>query len=249
MSETMNILVTGASGDLGKATAHRLGRLGMNLGLQYRRDGNVVRELVKEIPTEAKGYRMQLDNEKNCHRLVDRFVEDFGGVDCLVQLHGDVHRVEHWSKLHEEDWLKDLKVNLVAPFFLAQRTVEHMKQRGTSGVVVMVSTASAAYSGGADSLAYGAAKCGVELVAKRLARDCASSGIRVNVLAPGYINTQFHGKTMKRSAKDRKARAKSVPLGKAGEPDDIAKYVEFLVSGGSNFVTGQVFEISGGDWL
>jgi len=114
---------------------------------------------------------------------------------------------------------------------------------------MMVSTASAAYSGGADSLAYGAAKCSVELVAKRLAKDCASSGIRVNVLAPGYINTQFHGKTMKRSAKDRKERAKSVPLGKAGEPDDVAKYIEFLVSGGSNFVTGQVFEISGGDWL
>ena len=245
----MRILITGASGDLGRAVAQRLGHLGMTLGLQFRRDGNVVRKLIKEISTEARGYRMQLDSKKNCHQLVDGFVRDFGGIDCLIQLHGDVHRVAHWSKLREADWLGDLKVNLMAPFFLAQRAVEHMEQQGMPGIVILVSTASAAHSGGTDSLAYGAAKRGLELVAKRLAKDCASSGIRVNVLAPGYIDTQFHEKTMKRSAKDRKARAKLVPLGQAGKPDDVARHVEFLVTGGSNFVTGQVLEISGGDWL
>ena len=98
-------------------------------------------------------------------------------------------------------------------------------------------------------MAYGVAKAGVECLVKGLAREGASSEILVNAVAPGFIETKFHTDRMERNEQELKERAKLVPLGRAGKPEDVARMVVYLISQGGNYITGECISVSGGDWL
>lgn len=170
-----------------------------------------------------------------------------GGIDCLVQLSGNIKRSAHWEYLTEKDWVCDLSMNLIMPFFLAQRVIKYMKDTG--GRIIFTSTASASHGGGTTSLAYGIAKAGVECMVKRLARDSAKYNILVNAIAPGFILTKFHTEKMKRSQKKLQERIKLIPLNREGTPEEVANTIMFLLSENASYITGQIIEVSGGEWL
>ena len=153
----------------------------------------------------------------------------------------------NWEDLTEEEWSYDLSVNMIMPFFLAQRAILHMKKSG--GRIVMTSTASAVHGGGPTSLAYGVAKAGVECIVKGLARDCAKYNILVNAIAPGVFLTKFHTEKMKRNQEQLQERVKLVPLKRAGTTEELAGTIMYLLSESASYITGQVIAISGGERL
>ena len=195
----------------------------------------------------ARLFQKDLNSSNACYDLVDEFVRWANGIDCLVQFSGDIREPIHWEKLKEEHWYYDLGINLVMPFFLAQKAIENMKEKG--GRIILMSTASASHGGGATSLAYGAAKAGIECVVKGLARDCAKYNILINAIAPGFIRTKFHTEKMKRTDKQLEDRIDMIPLKRSGTTEEIAGVVLFLLSDYSSYITGQAIAVSGGDWL
>jgi len=244
------VLVVGASGDIGHAVLAILSRSPARIGAHYHKNGTL-KHLVQHGRignAQAKLYQADLVTQKKCHALVDNFVKWAGGIDALVQLSGNVSRPINWNLLSQKDWLTDLNVNLSGPFFLAQRVMFHMR-KARGGRIILTSTASAKHGGGAQSMAYGVAKAGIECLTKGLAREGAPHGILVNAVAPGFIATQFHSKRMRKDSTALKKRAAQVPLKRAGKSEDIANLIIYLLSAGGDYVTGECIAVSGGDWL
>ena len=246
----LRVLVVGASGAIGGAVVRVLAANRATIGAHSYRHGDTLRRLVKtEALADARImlYPAELSTQRTCHALVDRFVRWAGGIDGLVQLSGDVRRPCRWEELTEAEWLADLNVNLSGPFFLVQRAMQAMRSAG--GTIILTSTASARHGGGTHSMAYGVAKAGIECLTKGLARDGAPHGIRVNAVAPGFIDTPFHRVRMQRNLEDLARRAALVPLGRAGTPEEVAGLIAYLLSPGADYMTGECIAISGGDWL
>ncbi len=244
------ILVAGASSDIGCAVLRLLAGSKAKIGAHYYQNSEVLVRLANDLgldETCTQFYKADLSTQKACHALVDAFVKWAGGIDFLVQLEGNVRNPRGWEEMSEEDWLADINVNLSGPFFLAQQAIMYMK--GGGGRIILTSTASARHGGGKTSLAYGVAKAGIECLTKGLAREGAPYEILVNAVAPGFIDTRFHTKTMGRNTADLKKRADLVPLKRAGKPVDVAQMVVFLLSSAGDFITGECICVSGGDWL
>jgi len=239
------ILVVGASSDLASKVNRVLFDGKAKLGLHFCRNRQPL-EIYPEGP-QVKKLQKDLNSAAACRELVDEFAAWAGGIDCLIQLCGDIHRPVNWQQLEESDWDHDLGVNLKAPFFLVQQAVPKMKAGG--GRIILVSTASASHGGGSTSLAYGVAKAGIECLVKGLARDCAPHNILVNAIAPGFILTKFHTQRMQRSEAQLARRVEFIPLGRPGTADEFAASVMFLLSESSAYVTGQIIALSGGDWI
>ena len=242
------ILIIGASGDLGFAVLRMLAGYQVLIGAHYNRNKARIEKFSKNNHrAKIKTFKGDLSSQTESRKLVKSFIQWAGGIDCLVQLSGSVKTPKDWEILDQNSWDRDIAVNLSGPFFLAQEAMKHMKTKG--GRVILTSTASAIHGGGKNSMAYGAAKAGLECIMKGLAREGAKYNILVNAIAPGFIMTKFHREQMKRNPKELEARAKLVPLKRAGYPDDIANMVAYLLSPLSNYITGQVIVVSGGDWL
>lgn len=251
MADRRNVLIAGASSDIGLDLLNRLVLDEWNIGAHCFSGCERLENAISGLPKHVGNLRVfsgQLSTQHDCRCLVDDFVNWAGGIDALVQLTGNVANPCHWEMLLEHDWQEDLAINLSIPFFLAQRACAYMKKVG-GGRVVLMSTASAAHGGGQETLAYGVAKAGIECLAKGLAKGGAPHNILVNALAPGLIATRFHHDRLGRDTEALQRRAALIPLKRAGRPGDVAGMIEFLLSSGGDFITGEVIAISGGDWL
>jgi len=235
---------------MGRAVLQMLARSRAKVGAHYNKSTTLKRQVQNGRigNSKVKLYAADLSTQKNCHALVDAFVEWAGGIDVLIQLSGNISRPISWEALSQEDWLADLNVNLSGPFFLSQRAMFYMMKAGR-GRILLTSTASAKHGGGKNSMAYGVAKAGIECLVKGLAREGAPHGILVNAIAPGFIATQFHSKRMGRDRGALEQRAALVPLKRAGRPGDVAGLILYLLSSGGSFITGECISVSGGDWL
>ena len=243
--EGKKILIVGASSDLAVSLNETLYKTDNIIGFHYNTNEKPL--LKYDEGDKVKRFQKDINSSLACFQLVDDFVAWAGGIDCLIQMSGDIKKPVDWEELTEREWSYDLSVNLIMPFFLAQRAVLHMKKSG--GRIVMTSTASAVHGGGPTSLAYGVAKAGVECIIKGLARDCAKYNILVNAIAPGLFLTKFHTKKMKKDQEQLQERAKMIPLKRAGTTEELAGTVMYLLSEGASYITGQVLTVSGGDWL
>ena len=244
------VLVTGASGDIGISLLKLLSHYDISLGLHYYLGVSRLEDVIKcndFSKCRINLFQSDLSRIDNCFELIASFVSWAGGIDYLVQLAGGIRNPTSWELITDEEWHYDVDVNLTAPFFIAQHAIKHMKKGG--GKIILISTASAKYGGGKTSLAYGVAKAGIECLTKGLAREGAPYDILVNCICPGFINTQFHTKRMKRTPEELERRAKLVPLKRAGEPIDIAGMILYLLSESGSYITGETISISGGDWL
>lgn len=239
------VLVVGASGGIGRAVVAALLEAGASkVGAHHHRGGARLKGLLAVGRTRVKAFPSDLTRAESAAALIANFARWAGGIDALVVLSGGATPALS-AAVTPKQWRADLELNLTTPFFLAR---EAMKRMRSGGRVVLCSTASAAHGGGPDTLAYGAAKAALECVVKGLARDGAPRGIRVNAVAPGFIKTGFHER-LGRSAERVAARAKLVPLGRAGTPEEAAAAVLFLASPSSSYVTGHCLAVSGGDYL
>ena len=239
------ILVVGASSGIAVELNRALYQSGAIIGLHYNKNATSLSEYKED--NRLKKFQKDLASSSACFKLVDDFVNWANGIDYLVQLSGDINRPIHWEELTKDDWDYDLNINLLMPFFLAQRTVSCLKEKG--GRIILMSTASASHGGGTMSLAYGVAKAGIECVVKKLAKDCAKYNILVNAIALGCIQTGFHTKKMNKTKEQMSQRIKLIPLKRQGSTEEVSAAIIFLLSEGASYITGQTIAVSGGDWL
>lgn len=239
------VLIAGASGGLGRAVVSML-RKGSDCVIGAHGDTQAVDAAGDDriVPLRAS-----LSDETSCAGLVDAFCDRAGGIDALVMLAGRLTTTDHWDDLDEAAWRDDIHINLNIPFYLARATMRRMKTQQTGGRIVLNGTESALHGGSAQSFPYAVAKRGTECLVEGLAREGAEHSILVNGVRLGFIKSGFHQRWTGKSGKDLLARAELVPLKRGGEPEEAAALIVYLLSGWSSFITGQMFALTGGDWL
>ncbi len=236
-------IVTGAGRGIGKAIAIALAREGANIiaiDVDIQTAEEVARE-IKSLDRQALAIQVDVSDSKEVNRMVQSVLEKFKRVDILVNNAAIIKRGSI-EDLTEEDWDRVMDVNLKGAFNCAKAVVGAMKKQ-RYGKIVNISSIAGKIGDLASAPCYGASKAGMTCLAKSLARELASYGINANVVAPHAIETDM---SKEWSEEKRKSIIADIPLGRLGEPEDVAEAVVFLVSDKAKFITGEVLDVNGG---
>ena len=240
-------LVTGASRGIGRGIALELAREGADVVVNYRRDETAAEETVRTIVgggRRAIAIRADVSEWPQVQALVDGALGHFGRLDVVVANSGIASRVAPLWDLDVDHWHKVINVNLHGVFYTCRATVGHLIER-KSGSVILISSIGADACGPMGAPYY-VAKAGVNALTKSLAKECAPAGVRVNCIAPGLVATDMGDRMMKFYGE---ALLSSIPLGRAGRPEDIGKAAVYLASDDASFVTGKILRVDGGAWM
>ena len=235
-------LVTGAARGIGQAIALQLASDGADLALCDVKAEWLADTLakVKALGRRAEGYAMDVANAAAVGEAVAKVLADFGRIDVLVNNAG-ITRDTLLIRMTEEDWDAVLDINLKGAFLTTKAVVKSMmKQR--SGAIVNIASV-VGIMGNPGQANYTASKAGLIALTKTTAKEMGRRNIRVNAVAPGFIHTAM---TDKLSEPVKDAMLKMVPLGRLGEPEDVAKAVAFLASDNAAYVNGQTLAVCGG---
>jgi len=232
--EGKNALVTGASRGIGRAIAAELARAGASVVLSYRTGAEEAEALAAEIGGRA--VQADVSNSESARALV----EDAGDLDVLVNNAG-VTRDGLLVRMSDEDWETVIDTNLASCFYTCRAAVRGMMKR-RSGTIVNISSIVGIH-GNWGQTNYAASKAGIIGFTKALARELGSRNVRANVVVPGYVKTQLTD-VLPDEAKS--AMLELTPLGRLGDPEDVAGAVRFLCSKEASFVTGAVLLVDGG---
>jgi 3-oxoacyl-[acyl-carrier protein] reductase len=236
-------LVTGAGRGIGKAIAIALAREGANVmvnDVDLRTAEKVAKE-INSMGQQALAIQVDVSDSKEVNRMVQLVIKKFKRVDILVNNAAIIKRglIED---LKEEDWDRVIDINLKGAFNCMKAVAGIMKKQ-RYGKIVNISSIAGKIGDLASAPCYGASKAGMTCLAKSLARELASYNINVNVVAPHAIKTDM---SREWSEEKRKNIIANIPLGRMGEPEDIAEAVVFLVSDKAKFITGEVLDVNGG---
>ena len=231
-------LVTGGSRGIGAAVSRELARAGARVAVNYRSGSDVAQALAAEIG----GIAVQADvsDPAEAQALVERVEAELGDIDILVNNAG-ITRDTLLARMSDEDWDAVLSTNLKGSFHTC-RAVSRKMLRRRSGVIVNMSSVVGVH-GNPGQANYAASKAGIIGFTKALARELGTRGVRVNAIAPGYIDTEL---TDVLPDEIKRMILGSTPLGRLGKPVDVAACVRFLCSDEAGFVTGEVLLVDGG---
>ncbi|UZD43135.1 3-oxoacyl-[acyl-carrier-protein] reductase [Selenomonas sputigena] len=236
-------LVTGASRGIGRAIALRLAAEGARVAINYA--GNVKAAEEVKAAVEAAGgaailCQADISDSAAVEAMVADVVKEFGTIDILVNNAG-ITRDTLLMRMKDEDFAKVLDTNLKGVFYCTKAVAKLMMKKRSGRIVNMASVVGLV--GNAGQTNYAAAKAGVIGFSKSAARELASRGITVNVVAPGFIGTDMTA-VLPEAVKEKTLAG--IPLGKMGEPEDVANAVLFLASDQASYITGQVVNVDGG---
>ncbi len=241
--EGKTALITGASRGIGKAIALKFAEEGCNIAFTYSRESEIGKETEKEIASlgvKVKAYVSNAALFEDTHELVKDVVAEFGRIDVLVNNAG-ITRDGLMMRMTEDQWDDVINVNLKSAFnFVHACTPVMMRQK--SGSIINMSSI-VGVSGNAGQTNYAASKAGMVGLSMSIAKELGSRGVRSNVVAPGFIETDM---TQALTEEQRAEWAKSIPLRRAGQPEDVANVCVFLASDLSSYITGQTFSVCGG---
>jgi len=241
--EGKTAIITGAARGIGKAIALKYAAEGANIAftdLVIDETGLATEQEIQALGVKAKGYASDAANFEEAHTIVADIVKEFGRVDILVNNAG-ITRDGLMMRMSEQQWDSVIHVNLKSAFnFIHAVTPVMMKQKSGS-IINMASVVGV--SGNAGQANYAASKAGLIGLAKSVAKELGSRGIRANAIAPGFIITEM---TATLSEEVRTEWAKQIPLRRGGIPEDVANVAVFLASDLASYVTGQVIHCCGG---
>lgn len=236
-------LVTGASRGIGRAIALKLASEGAKVALNFAGSAAAAEEVKKEIEAaggEAITVQADVSDPTSVEAMVQTVSEAFGQIDILVNNAG-ITRDGLLLRMKDEDFDAVINTNLKGIFYTTKLVSKLMMKKRFGRIVNMASVVG--LTGNAGQTNYAAAKAGVIGFSKSAAKELAARGITVNMVAPGFIETDM---TAVIPEKAKEAMMGGIPLGRAGKPEDVANAVLFLVSDQAAYITGQVLKVDGG---
>ena len=236
-------IVTGAGRGIGRAIALKYAQEGANVVITDLKIDETVEAFIEELKgfgVKAKAYASNAANFDDAHKLVEEVLADFGRVDVLVNNAG-ITRDGLMMRMTEEQWDLVINVNLKSAFNLIHAVTPVMLKQKAGSIINMASVVGV--SGNAGQTNYSASKAGMIGLAKSIAKELGSRGVRANSIAPGFIITDM---THALSDEVRKQWEAQIPLRRGGTPEDVANVATFLASDLSSYVTGQTIHVCGG---
>jgi len=239
------VLVTGALTGIGRTTARAFAREGARVVVSGRRDeaGPALIAELRALGAEAEFIRADVRHDDEVRNLVDQTVARFGRIDAAVNAAGTEGRPGPVTEQTAESYAATFDTNVLGTLLSMKHELRVMQAQGSGSIINISSTYG--HEGGAGASVYVGSKHAVEGMTKSAALEAASSGVRINAVAPGPIETglldRFTG-----TAERKAALVKTVPIGRVGDPADIARAAVFLASEKASFITGQILTVDGG---
>lgn len=236
-------IVTGGTRGIGKEIALTLSKEGVNIAITYNSNDEKAKEVVEEIKKEnvnAISVKVNVADSEEVSNMVKTVEKELGTTDILVNNAG-ITKDNLLIRMKEEDWDDVLDINLKG-VFLCTKAIARSMMRKRYGKIINISSV-VGINGNAGQGNYSASKAGIIGFTKSMANELSSRGIRVNAIAPGFIQTDMTD-ALKEDV--RQMMLDNIPLGNFGSPKDIANLVVFLASENSDYITGEVIKVDGG---
>jgi acetoacetyl-CoA reductase len=234
-------LVTGGTRGIGLAISNRLADRGVRIAVGYSHDAEAAKRFL-EAHGETGGsiHQGNIGVAADCERVIDEVLEQHGHLDILVNNAGiTVDRTVR--RMTPEEWDRVVHVNLSGAFYLSRAVLQHMLDRSYGRIVNISSVIGEA--GNAGQVNYAATKSGLFGMTMSMAQEGARKGVTVNCVAPGYIETDMVAAVPEKAIEKI---VSGIPLRRLGQPDEVARVVEFLADPESEYITGQVYSVNGG---
>ncbi|MFT8320816.1 MAG: SDR family oxidoreductase [Bacillus sp. (in: firmicutes)] len=236
-------LVTGGDSGIGRAVSIAFAKEGADVAINYLNEHDDA-EKTKKFVEEAGGKCVlipgDVGNKAFCQELVDQTVQELGALDILVNNAAEQHPKNSIKEISEEQLERTYRTNIFSMFFMTQAALDHMKP----GSSIINTTSVAAYKGNPQIIDYSSTKGAITTFTRALSGSLADQGIRVNGVAPGEIWTPLIPATFTEEMVENFGQ--TVPMKRAGQPEELAPSYVFLASDDASYVTGQVFHINGG---
>jgi acetoacetyl-CoA reductase len=237
-------LVTGGVRGIGLAICERLAARGVTVAAGYSRDKDTAQRFLDTYGDRgASIHQGNIGSNDDCERVVQEVMAQHGQLDILVNNAG-ITIDKTVRRMTSQDWDRVVQVNLSGAFYLSRALLQHMLDRG-SGRIINISSVIGS-SGNIGQANYAAAKSGMFGLTMSLAQETARKGITVNSITPGFITTEMTAAVAPEVMEKVVAR---IPVGRLGEPDEVARVVEFLADPDSGYITGQVYAVNGGLYM
>ena len=236
-------IITGADSGIGRAVAIAFAKEGADIAVVYleeQKDAIETRRLVETHGSECLLIKGDAGQEEFCRKAVAQTVKKFGGIDVVVNNAAEQHPQDSIEKITEKQLERTFRTNIFSFFFMTKAAMKHLKK----GAAIINTTSVTAYKGSPELLDYSATKGAITAFTRSLSQALADKYIRVNGVAPGPVWTPLIPSTF--PAKEVETFGSDVPLGRAGQPEEIAPSYVFLASDDSSYMTGQILHPNGG---
>lgn len=249
MTDKKVALITGASRGIGAATARMAAERGWSVVINYRSSREVAEALAAEITApghDAICVPGNVANEADVKAMVRACLDRYGRLDALINNAGILHRASKLQSFDLARWNDVMSVNATGAFLATREAIGVMARSagGQGGVIVNVSSMAATLGGANEFVDYAASKGALESMTLGLAKELAPEGIRVNAIRPGLILTDIHASSGDAARAERLA--STVPMGRAGSAEEVARVIVWLMSDDASYVTGAIIPVSGG---
>lgn len=235
------IIVTGASRGIGKEIAKTLAKEGHTVIANYNKSEKEAQKLKEELKKENKEieiYKADISKEEEIKKMVEYTIKKYKKIDILINNAG-IDKIQLSTEVTKKDWDEIINTNLYGTFYITQQVTKNMIQN-KKGKVINISSIWGQI-GASMEVVYSISKAGVDGLTKALAKELGPSGIQVNSIAPGFIQTEMNAEYNTKELEEIK---EEIPLQKLGECEDIARCIKWLIE--DKYVTGQIIAINGG---